>query len=155
VYLGYARNDAGTLTKAAGPWSIKVEHPAAAADLPSGFPSQLPLLPGRVVSAEPDGNGWTVDVATDATDALAAAGQLLVHIAGSVSAGSITGPVAAGGLTFGSTGEELSLGGTEVGVKLPDGTRWTVKATESQSGDGQHALHYTITPDYTPQDDGR
>jgi hypothetical protein len=139
VYLGYGRNDAGTLTKAAGPWSITVERPAATTNLPAGFPSDLPLVPGPVASARRDGDGWVVDIASDATDRLDAAAQLLRPLLHET-----TDDVPRSDAVLTRLDDGSGLGAQ---VDLADGSRWAVTVSDYLSGtDNRTAVRYRVAP---------
>jgi hypothetical protein len=146
VYVGYGTAAAdATPVAVAGPWHVTVAHPSTSgADLPVAFPRAMPLIGGRVDSVSPlDGGGWLVNVATDAADAAAAAGQLLTPVADA----STVLPR----LPHGREADPLEH---PVAVRLADGSTWTVTVEPFQARDGSPSLVYRITPRISSDDAG-
>lgn len=145
VYVGYGGSSpASAPVSVAGPWTLTVAHPRALTGLPHGFPRALPLIGGRIESARAlTGGGWVVNVATDATDATTAAGELLASVA-TDAATWLTTPY----------GRTVDATASDVPVELADGSSWTVQVKPNRTYDGDPLLSYVVTPGITDDDAG-
>ena len=111
-----------------GPYDLTLapEQPSVAASLPADFPSGVPLVGGRLVSATRDGGRWTVEVATPTTDRQRVAQSLL-------------------------SGAALRTGGASGQIRTaPDGgivlDGWSVLVTPTTTSGGEPSVVYVLTP---------
>jgi len=121
VYVARADDASATPTALAGPWTLTV--PAAmttVSGLPRQFPADVPLAPGRVITASTVYGGWDVLLATAGDDRLMRALDLLNAAPDS---------------------QEIALETTKAQVTL---TGWTVDVEAVTTADGQTALYYQV-----------
>jgi hypothetical protein len=126
VWATHAGTDG--VERVVGPYDLTLaaEQPSVASSLPADFPPGVPLVGGRLVSATRDGDRWTVEVATPATDREVAALRMLS---------------AAALRTGGAAGEMLTA--PDGGIVL-DG--WSVRVTPTSTSDGEPSVVYVLTP---------
>jgi len=136
VYATIA-DSVGTARGSAGPWDVEIaqDDEATSHDLPDGFPADVPLIPGRLVSADQHGSGWTVEIATPGNDRATIATTMLAHegLRGS-GVGDWDGYVLPAPFT------NVLFSGA--GVELPG---WAVLAAASRTADGEPSVVYTLT----------
>lgn len=125
-YEVYVAPDDGPLTApvatVAGPWVVRVIEPHVVAGLPAGFPTDVPLVPGRLLETRTlDDGGWFVELATSADDGVAQAAVLL--------------------------GEPLRPGGVPKSVPLlrTSVSDWEVELVASER-DGMPTVTYSLHP---------
>jgi hypothetical protein len=119
-------------TRTVGPFDLTLvaEQPAVTSSLPADFPSEVPLVGGRLGAVARAGGAWTVEVETPGDDRAEVARALLDRAA--------TRQVDGFG---GSTSEVTTTpdGGLVVG-------RWAVTVAASTTADGSPSVVYRLTP---------
>jgi hypothetical protein len=128
VYATFLDPATGAVT-ATTSWPVDL-LPAATrmVGLPAGFPADVPLLSGRLVTAHRQADGWVAEIAVDATDNVNAA----VHLIVDSGAGRTTRSV-----------DASSLPAPFFDVETPD---WHVTITRATSPDGGYSVIYQLTP---------
>ncbi len=105
--------------------------------LPDGFPTDVPLIGGRLVSAQRHGDGWAAEVATPGDDRLTVASDLVATVAVS-GAGRSSFTV-----TGGHESPQVEMFASQGAVVVPG---WTVQIRESTTPDGRESVVYVLTP---------
>ncbi len=130
VYASFWDPDTHAVTTA-GPWSLALlPGPTRLAALPTGFPADVPLLAGRVVTApHRTDDGWGYEVAVDATDSVRTARHLLDE--DGVATTTVVSP-----------GPETKA--------VVSSHRWLVEVLRSTTTDGEPSLVYVLRGPNTP-----
>jgi hypothetical protein len=114
---------------ATGSWPVDLlPAPTRMVGLPAGFPADVPLLSGGLVTAHKTADGWVAEIAVDAADNVNAAAHLIVDGGG----GTASRPIDAGFLPAPSAEVETS--------------DWHVLITRATSPDGGFSVIYDLTP---------
>ncbi|MBO9555450.1 hypothetical protein [Cellulomonas sp.] len=128
AYATYVDPATGDLT-AAGSWPVDLlPAPTRMSGLPVGFPADVPVLDGQLLTAHRNADGWAVEVAVDAVDSVNAAAHLIVDSG----AGRATGPIDVGFSPAPSAEVETS--------------GWHVRITRTTAPDGGLSVVYLLTP---------
>jgi len=130
VYASYRDAGTGAVTTA-GPWALKLlPAPTRLAALPTGYPTEVSLLAGRVVTApHRTDDGWGYEVAVDASDSVRAARHLLEQ------GGAVTTTVVPPGP------ETAAVVGSH---------GWLVQVLRSTTTDGEPSLVYVLRQPTAP-----
>lgn len=126
----------GTARGAAGPWDLEIaQDDPTRHHLPDGFPDEVPLIDGRLVTAHRHGAGWAAEVVTPGQDRALVATRLLAEAArdGDDTA---TSPRS----TLSPPYDALAQDST---VALPG---WSVRAVASQTPTGEPSVVYVLMP---------
>lgn len=128
----------GTARGAAGPWDLVVaDDQPTSRSLPDGFPTDVPLIDGRLVTAHRHGAGWAAEIVTPGADRAAVATTQLRAAAARTDDGGSDGTEAA----VVPTDPALPYSGVD--VELPG---WAVRAVASQTPAGEPSVVYVLTP---------
>lgn len=126
-------DSARTARGAAGPWDLVVadQDPERHA-LPDGFPTDVPLVDGVLVTAHRHGDGWAAEIVTPGADRGTVAWSALTSAARR-----------AGSDVTAATGPSSAEPWSGATVDLPE---WSVRAVASQTPAGEPSVVYVLTP---------